>query len=174
MAFNRVSYKQTCILCRKNKVLISSYKQKPICSECGTREFKEVTEEPFKTLFAIPPELYSESSFLRSIRSNYHRYGSLSEKQVEVFKRVAKEMQENRNAPAKTSLGSELHAISVKEMIGNSGGSSNARDETPAEKPAEKKSVSPKKASPEKKKTVKIPAKKPAKKSAGKKPSKKR
>jgi len=60
------------------------------------RDFAEVKEEPFKTLFNIPLELYMEVPFLRSIRSNYHKFGSLSEKQIETFKRVAKEAKDKK------------------------------------------------------------------------------
>jgi hypothetical protein len=116
MAFQRVSYKQTCILCKKNKVLITSYKQKPICAACGMREFSEVTEEPFKTMFDIPQELYVEIQFLRSIRSNYHKFGSLSEKQIEAFNRVVAEQRKKQSKPAATASAAPSPVPEVSEQ----------------------------------------------------------
>jgi len=128
MAFNRVSYKQTCILCKKNKVLITSWKQKPICTECGMKNFAPVTEEPYKTLFDIPHHLYTESGFLRSIRSNYHKYGSLSEKQIEVFRRVAKEIQEKKAAAPSSA---RPYGQEQAETQGSPYGSSDATPQRP-------------------------------------------
>ena len=51
-----------------------------------------ITDEKFRKMFDIDQKLYEESSFLRSIKSNYLRFGSLSEKQVEMFKKVAAEL----------------------------------------------------------------------------------
>ena len=88
----RPSYKQRCVLCKKNMVLISQYGQKPFCTECQMKEInKPITDPVFKELFDIKPELYEQSSFLRNIKQAYLRYGSLTEKQVETFKKVAGE-----------------------------------------------------------------------------------
>lgn len=89
----RPKYKQLCAICRKNHVLIITRNQFPICTSCSMRQIsKPIEDEKFKKLFDIDEKLYEESSFLRSIKSNYLRFGSLSEKQVEVFKRVAEEL----------------------------------------------------------------------------------
>ena len=40
----------------------------------------------------IPDELYRESSFLRNIKESFLRFNSLSEKQVEVFKKVVDDL----------------------------------------------------------------------------------
>ena len=53
---------------------------------------KPIEDEKFKKLFDIGPKLYEQSSFLRSIKSNYLKFGSLSEKQIETFKKVAEEL----------------------------------------------------------------------------------
>lgn len=89
----RPKYKQICAICRKNHVLISARGQFPICTACSMREIsKPIEDEKFRKMFDIDQKLYEESSFLRSIKSNYLRFGSLSEKQVETFKRVAEEL----------------------------------------------------------------------------------
>ena len=86
-------YKQICAICRKNHVLISARGQFPICTSCSMREIsKPIEDEKFRKMFDIDQKLYEESSFLRSIKSSYLRFGSLSEKQVETFKRVAAEL----------------------------------------------------------------------------------
>lgn len=104
----RPKYKQICAICRKNHVLISARGQFPICTACSMREIsRPIEDEKFRKMFDIDQKLYEQSSFLRSIKSNYLRFGSLSEKQVEVFKKVAAELmnpnQEKSNAPAATA-----------------------------------------------------------------------
>ena len=45
-----------------------------------------------KKMFDIPIELYQKNSFLRNIKSNYIKYGSLTEKQIEAFKKVVADL----------------------------------------------------------------------------------
>ena len=86
-------YKQLCAICKKSHVLISSRNQFPICTSCSMKQINQpITDETFRKLFDIDQKLYEESSFLRSIKSNYLRFGSLSDKQVEVFKKVVAEL----------------------------------------------------------------------------------
>ena len=93
MAGWRPSYKQRCIYCKKNMVLITNYRQKPVCTQCQMKEInKPITDPKFKALFDIAPELYEQSSFLRNIKDAYLRYGGLSDKQEEVFKKVADDL----------------------------------------------------------------------------------
>lgn len=92
-----VLYKQRCMLCRKNMALITSGRQKPICTPCQTRDFgKPITDPTFKKLFDIEPALYDQSSFLRDIKAAYLRFGNLTERQIEAFTRVAKEMKQGK------------------------------------------------------------------------------
>jgi probable phosphoglycerate mutase len=57
------------------------------------KEINAPIDDPkFKKLFDIDQKYYEESSFLRSIKGNYLRFGSLSERQIETFKRVSEEM----------------------------------------------------------------------------------
>jgi hypothetical protein len=88
-----VEYKERCMLCKKAMVIMRSRRQKPICSSCQFRgtEDKEITDPVMKKLFDIKPALYEKSYFLRDIKARYLRYGSLTEKQIEVFQKVADE-----------------------------------------------------------------------------------
>ena len=110
----RPRYKQLCAICRKSHVLISSGNQFPICTACSMRQIdKPIEDATFKKLFDIGKELYESSSFLRSIKSNYLRFGSLSDKQIEVFKKVAAEL---KGGPQKgESAATEAHAPSAPE-----------------------------------------------------------
>lgn len=87
-----VRYKQKCFKCRKNYVLVSGMHNYAICYDCQKEELsKEIKDPKMKKLFDIPEECYKQNSFLRSIKSNYLRYGALTEKQIEAFKKAAKE-----------------------------------------------------------------------------------
>ena len=89
----RSKYKQLCAICKKSHVLISFRNQFPICTSCSMKQINQpITDETFRKLFDIDQKLYEESSFLRSIKSNYLRFGSLSDKQIEVFKKVVAEL----------------------------------------------------------------------------------
>lgn len=45
-----------------------------------------------KKMFDIPEDFYKKNSFLRSIKINYLRYGKLTEKQIEAFKKAVDKM----------------------------------------------------------------------------------
>ncbi len=86
-----VSYKQLCVRCKKNMVLVVGRTQFPVCYDCQKSELEgEISDPKMKKLFAIPDELYRQNSFLRSIKSNYLRFGKLSDKQIEAFKKTVK------------------------------------------------------------------------------------
>jgi hypothetical protein len=88
-----VEYKEKCMLCKKAMVLIRSKRQKPICTPCQFKgvDDKPITDPEMKQLFDIDPRLYERSYFLRDIKAKYLRFGNLSEKQLEVFKKVVQE-----------------------------------------------------------------------------------
>lgn len=87
-----MAYQQRCIVCKKNMVLITYYKQRPVCLQCEMRDISdEITSPKWKKFFAIDPALYEKSSFLRSIKRNYLRQGMLTVKQKEMFLKVVKE-----------------------------------------------------------------------------------
>jgi len=88
-------YKEQCRRCRKNYVKITSKEKYPVCYECQKSELKgRIRNKKMKKLFDIPEDLYKENNFLRNIKLNYLRYGSLTEKQIEAFKKTVKKMKE--------------------------------------------------------------------------------
>jgi len=91
-----IQYQQRCARCKKNMVLITGRNQFPICYDCQKSELQgEIKDKKMKKFFDIPEELYKKSGFLRSIKSNYLKYGKLTDKQIEFFKKAVKEMTEN-------------------------------------------------------------------------------
>lgn len=75
-------------------VLVSGKTTFVVCYDCQKNELSgEITDPEMKKLFDIPEELYKKSSFLRSIKSNYLKFGKLTDKQKEAFVKVAKELQ---------------------------------------------------------------------------------
>jgi len=85
-------FKQKCAICKKNFVLMSGHGF-PICYDCQKSELQGAIKDPeMKKMFDIPEDFYRQSYFLRSIKINYLKFGNLTEKQIEVFKKVVKEM----------------------------------------------------------------------------------
>ena len=92
-----VQYKQKCSICRKNYVMTSARQRFRICYECQKKDMEgEVKDPQMKKMFDIPDDYYKESNFLRNIKINYMRYGSLTDKQIEAFKNVVKEIEEKK------------------------------------------------------------------------------
>jgi len=88
-----ISYKQKCVRCKKNMVLIKARGQFPICYDCQKPELDKAIRSPsMKKLFDIPEHFYRDEPFLRSIKMNYQRFGALSDKQIEAFKKVVDKM----------------------------------------------------------------------------------
>ncbi len=86
-------FKQKCIRCKKNYVLVSGRQNFVACYDCEKKELhKPVKDRKMKKMFDIPEEFYKQNSFLRNIKINHLKYGKLSEKQIEVFKKVVKQM----------------------------------------------------------------------------------
>lgn len=123
----RPAYKQRCVICKKNMVLIQYPKQRPNCQECQKRSFSApITDPKFQKMFAIDPNLYNQSSFLRDIRFQYGRFQSLSERQIQTFQRVVKEITEKANEPKDASGAKSKKSIPVK------GGQTDFRPSRPA------------------------------------------
>jgi hypothetical protein len=73
-------------------VLMTRRGQRPVCFTCEKKDLQgEITDPAMKKLFDIPEELYQKSSFLRSVKIQYLKYGKLSDKQIEIFKKVAEQ-----------------------------------------------------------------------------------
>jgi len=84
-----VSYKQLCINCKKNYITISRAQKYAVCYDCQKNELnKKIDDKNFRKMFDISEDLYKENSFLRSIKLNYIRYGKLSEKQIDAFRKT--------------------------------------------------------------------------------------
>ena len=70
-----------------------------ICLECEMKEVQQPVESSqMKKLFDIPLDWYRENPFLRSVRYQYGRYGQLTTKQIEAFKKTVKELREGKKA----------------------------------------------------------------------------
>ena len=63
------------------------------CYDCQKKEMSgEIKDPKMKKMFDIPEEFYEKNSFLRDIKIKYLQYGELSERQIEVFKKVVEDM----------------------------------------------------------------------------------
>jgi len=58
----------------------------------------EIKDPELKKLLDIPEELYVQNSFLRAIKINCLKYGSLTQPQIDAFKRTVQEMQKKKNS----------------------------------------------------------------------------
>lgn len=90
-----VKYKQKCFRCKKNYVIATWRSRFVQCYDCEKDQLKgEIKDPKMKKMFAIPEDFYKENSFLRSIKINYLKFGALSEKQIETFKKAVIKMKE--------------------------------------------------------------------------------
>lgn len=90
-----IKYKKKCIRCQKNYVPATWKDRYVTCYECQKKELEgEIKDPKMKKFFDIPEEYYKENAFLRNIKINYLRYGSLTEKQIEAFKKAVKKIEE--------------------------------------------------------------------------------
>ena len=92
-------FKQRCGLCKKNMVLMFSHRQFPVCDSCHLKQINQPIDDPkFQKLFDIPSQFYEQSYFLRKIKESYIRFGSLTEKQIEAFKKTVEEMKSGKRS----------------------------------------------------------------------------
>lgn len=74
-------------------VVVTSRNQFPLCYDCEKSELSgEIKDPEMKKMFDIPEIFYRENSFLRNIKKYYLKFDKLSEKQIEMFKKVAEDM----------------------------------------------------------------------------------
>jgi len=86
-------FKTKCSRCKKKYVIVSSRQRFAVCYDCQKSELTgEIKDKKMKALFNIPEEFYEENSFLRDIKVKYLKFGELSEKQIEVFKKVVADL----------------------------------------------------------------------------------
>lgn len=69
------------------------YRQKPICIDCQMKQWDKIKNERYKELFSISKKFYEESYFLRNVRDYYDKFGKITKKQEEAFKKTIKEME---------------------------------------------------------------------------------
>lgn len=92
-----ITYQQRCGRCKKNFVMVSRGAQFVTCYPCQKAEMSgEIKDSAMKKMFNIPEELYMKNAFLRDIKIKYLRFGTLSDKQIDTFKKVAKELTEKK------------------------------------------------------------------------------
>jgi hypothetical protein len=92
-------YKQKCIKCKSNYQLASRKDRYVICFECHKPDFDHpINDKEMKKLFDIPLQFYIDNTFLRDIKIKYIKFGELSEKQIEAFKKTVNKMSEEKNA----------------------------------------------------------------------------
>ena len=88
-------FKQKCNRCKKNYVVISWKQRYALCYDCQKDELhQEVKDKKMKKLFDIPEEFYKENYFLRNIKISHLKFGKLTERQIEAFKKTVKKMKE--------------------------------------------------------------------------------
>ena len=93
-----VKYKQQCCRCKKNYEVVSWKQKYVICYECQKKELNSEIKDPkMKKFFDIPEDFYKKNSFLRNIKINYIKFGNLTEKQIEAFKKTVKQLKEKKN-----------------------------------------------------------------------------
>jgi len=131
-------FKQKCAVCKKNMVVMYSARQFPICSECQMKQInKPVTDPKYKELFDIDLKLYEMSTFLRNIKQSYLRYDSLTERQVEAFKKAVEDLKKPREKkeekPIEIEISSDI-SMRAKRLAVKA-----ARDAKKKAKDAEKK-----------------------------------
>jgi len=64
-----------------------------VCYECQKNEMDgEIKDPEMQKMFNIPEEAYRQNSFLRSIKINYLKYGKLTDKQIEAFKKTVEKL----------------------------------------------------------------------------------
>ena len=88
----RPKFKQRCAICKKNMVMMYSGKQFTICVDCHMKRISDKIENSKYSFLNIPDELYRKSTFLRSIKENYLRFESLTQKQIEAFKTAVEDV----------------------------------------------------------------------------------
>ena len=91
-----IQYKQRCVVCRNNYAVVTRRDRYAVCYDCQKKQMQgEIKDPKMKKLFDIPEQYYKQNMFLRNIKVNYLRYGNLTEKQIEAFKKVVKKIKES-------------------------------------------------------------------------------
>ena len=89
-----IEFKKKCPRCKKNFVKVTRRQETGVlCYECDKKQMQgEITDPEMKKLFDIPEEYYQQNAFLRDIKINYMRFGKLTDKQIDAFKRTVEKL----------------------------------------------------------------------------------
>ncbi len=86
-------YKQRCMKCKENYVVVSWKQKYPLCYKCQKKELhQKIKDKKMKKFFDIPEKFYKQNIFLRNIKLYYLRYGKLSEKQIQAFRKTIEKL----------------------------------------------------------------------------------
>ena len=70
-----------------------------MCYDCQKTELNgTISNTKMKKMFDIPEEFYVNNSFLRDIKVKYLRFGNLSDKQIEAFKKTVANLLKEKKA----------------------------------------------------------------------------
>ena len=98
-----VHFKHKCERCKTNYVTVSSWRQRRpiVCFECEKKDMQgEIKNPELKKLLDIPEELYMQNSFLRAIKINCLKYGSLTQPQIDAFNKTVQELRKKNSSNA--------------------------------------------------------------------------
>ena len=74
-------------------VVVNARTRYPICYECQkTQLVGDIKDPAMEKMFSIPDEYYQQNMFLRSIKINYLKFGKLTDKQIDAFKKTVEKM----------------------------------------------------------------------------------
>jgi late competence protein required for DNA uptake (superfamily II DNA/RNA helicase) len=102
-----IQFKQKCSRCKNNYVIVSARwtRMPTVCYECQKNLLVgEINDPAIKELFDIPEKYFIDNAFLRDIKIGYLKYGSLSEKQIEAFKKAVEKMKEHKEKPIEEDI----------------------------------------------------------------------
>jgi len=87
------TFKMRCVRCKKNYVLATLKTRFPSCSDCQAKELEgEITDPEMKKFFNIPQEYYKNNTFIADIKIKYLKWGNLTDRQKDAFKKAVEEM----------------------------------------------------------------------------------
>jgi hypothetical protein len=99
-----MQFKQLCNKCKKEYIPVRKKQRYVLCYSCqSTQLSKEIKDPKMKKLFDIPEEFYKENVFLRNIKVNFIRYESLTDNQINAFKKTVDEMKKEKTSTSKDS-----------------------------------------------------------------------
>lgn len=91
-------YQEKCRRCKKNYVMVAGRRAFALCYDCQKGDMQgTIKNQKIKKFFEIPEEYYKQNSLLRNIKIHYLRFGKLTEKQKEAFKKTVEKLEQGKN-----------------------------------------------------------------------------